>query len=225
MFQFLFVGHIPTLEEIWFLGDVFLSFAAQHFNSIVRECKIQRSDNFYAVERFDTKFLFTPTASTGNVLLWLQSALAAEINNTIRLPRFIVILDKDFTKLGNCQFSDIALKALICNVITDVQKWKEQLPQNVVRQLEPKIIFAKPTSKMGLMDINGDNAILKKYFNRSLEKITCKYKNIFAVNIDSIKPDDSSMYKSETSRSLSVKGYETLWIELDNKIQAIDKGK
>lgn len=48
------------------------------------------------------KYLFTPVSVLDNILVRLQSALSAELNQSVKLPRLIVlVLDRDFVSLGD----------------------------------------------------------------------------------------------------------------------------
>ena len=77
---------------------------------------------------------------------------------------------------------------------------------------------------MSLMDGVEGNINLKRGFNRALERIIRKYDNIFPVNIDSIHPDNTSLFEAGTFGGLSVKGYEIFWNTLDDRLERVDKG-
>ena len=166
-----FTGKIPALEEVWCVGDIFLSFAAGHATSLANEFDAQKCKQMYIFNRYDVKSMTTPLLNTNYVLVRLQNALANHLNNTVKLPRLlIVILDKDFIKLGDATYSDMAVRELVSSLFTTIQERKEQLQKKCIRSSEPKFIFVKPTPKYSLIDIGDEYKNMKRSFNKTLEK-------------------------------------------------------
>ena len=63
--------------------------------------------------------------------------------------------------------------------------------------------------------------LLSAVFNWSVDLVLEQYDNMYAFNIDQIKPDNID-YFEDTRISLTKKGLRTYWKELDNLISRID---
>ena len=77
---------------MWVLGDIFLSIAAAEFAT----CRKDGIDK-HIVSRYDVKYIFTLVDEERNFILRIQNAFVGYANQTVKLPRMIVlILDTDF---------------------------------------------------------------------------------------------------------------------------------
>lgn len=89
--------------------------------------------------------------------------------------------------------------------------------------MEPKVLFIKPVPMLENLDFGGAKQKIRRQFNRYVEKIIRKFKYFFTVNIESFLPSDGKCYEVHTN-SLSLKGFEKLWISLNKSVKAIDEG-
>ena len=90
---------MTALESIWVVGDMAMSILTPKFNQI-RSRQIEDKNPGYIDHNYDIKFIFTPLDSHKNILVRIFNAFVAMLNQSIRLPRFLIILlDNDFAKL------------------------------------------------------------------------------------------------------------------------------
>ena len=69
-----------------------MSFAVPEFNMTCRTKEQNSRTPSYFDRRYDIKFIFTPVDSCDNVLLRINNALAGMLNQTVKLPRIIVLM-------------------------------------------------------------------------------------------------------------------------------------
>ena len=62
-------GKILALDEIWFLWDQFLSFAAGCVASLSKEFEIQKTKQLYCYKKYDVKSLMTSLVMSYNILI------------------------------------------------------------------------------------------------------------------------------------------------------------
>ena len=217
---------VPALDELWIVGDLFLSFAAEHLKHLHLDRKAQRLKQFFMYHNFDVRFGHTPIAQEKNILTRLRSAISDLINHNKKLPRILlVIIDKDFTKLGaSGEVYDKVLKWVMVEICGMIQQKKGKLLSKCYRESEPKVVFAKPVAKFELLDVDNINREMKRLFNRSIEKIVKKLRYFYAINIDDIIPNDASIFEL-LAGSLTLKGSEVFWNCVDHRIKEIGAGK
>ena len=213
------------MDEIWIIGDVFLSFAAEHMQKIQQTKKNQRLKQYFIYENFDVKFSHVPIMEECNVLARLRKALSDLLNRTKKLPRIIlVVIDKDFTKLGaSTEAYDKVLNWYMVEILAVIQECKNQILENCFRKSEPKVVFAKPVPKYELIDVDNINREMRRLFNGSLEKCVKKFRYFYAFNVDDIIPNDASLFELLVG-SLTLKGCEVFWQCVDTAIKKIDTG-
>ena len=190
-----------------------MSFASQKFKS-------------YIGSKYDVKFIFTPSDMCGNILTRLQNALASMINQTIRLPRFIIILlDCDFMKItGDYESTKGTVRWLMSSIIQAIGKRKKWLEDFAFRETEPKFLFMKPTPKPKRLDDCGSGRFQCRIYNRSVESIICRYDNFYTYNANEIKPEKNKFFEEGSSR-LSFLGHKVYWCAIEEAVRKIDHNR
>ena len=198
-----------------------MTFAVEHLQKLYLEKKAQRLKQFFLFNNYDIRYIHSLVMFHRNVLVRVRESFAAMINKTIKLPGLVVILiDCDFVKFrGETQDSfEVTLAWLTSELFICMQARKGQIPDRCYRGSEPKFIFVKPVAKYNLMDVDDINQMRRR---RALEIYTKRLKYFFTVNIEKIVPNDTSYFEILTG-SLSVKGYEVFWKEVDEMIRKVD---
>ena len=162
-------------------------------------------------------------AEEHNIMARLRQAILDLINRHKKLPRFIlIIIDKDFTKMGtSAEAYKKLLNWLMVEICGMIQTHKGQLLFECYRKSEPKVISTKPGVKYELMDVDHIHREMCRQFNRSLEKCVKKFRYIYATNVDDVIPNDASLFEL-LAGSLTLKGYEVFWNCIDAAIKKID---
>ena len=199
-------------------------FAAQKFN-ILRQKEQNDKCPSYIDLNYDVKFIFSPVDANPNFLLRISNALVGMLNQT-RLPRIIIfLLDSDFVKItAGYSLTEWAIAKLISQTVIDIGKRKSQIDKKAYNQMEPKFLIMKPTARAEGFDdfIGGRNN--RCIFNRSLEKIICKYYNFFTFNMHRIRPEKKYFF-DETKTKLSDTGFKAYWRALHDVVRQIDSGR
>ena len=145
---------MSALDEMWVIGDIFLSIAAMDFNA-VRKDKLDK----HIASHYDVRFIFTPLDAECNFLLRILNAFIGYANQVPKLPHFIVImLDVNYQKTTcNYQFTEKATGWLVSAIFLAIRNRKTQLPDFAYHSSEPKLLFIKPAPKSKNRGLDGEN--------------------------------------------------------------------
>ena len=177
----------------------------------------------HIASQYDVKFIFMPVDAERNFLLRIINALARYLNQVTRLPRILMLmLDCDFTTItGSYEVTKNAIKCIIANFVILLHKRKKTLPHFACKMNEPKIVVMKPMPKSVNRDLDCEARNKRRVFNRSVEDVLERYDNMYAFNIDQIKPEE--LFNFEDARfGLANQGLKKYWRELDGIIACID---
>ena len=85
--------------------------------------------------------------------------------------------------------TECTLGKLIGQMVIGIGTHKSQIGERASRQIEPKFLIMKPTPKPdGYEDLHGGKN-QRRIFNRSLDKIACKYDDFYYYNVHQIRPE------------------------------------
>ena len=91
------------MDAFWILGDT----SATLFNEELK--KLKQKQQLFIFDNYDVKYLSTPVALNGNVLIKIRDALVDGLNSFNKLPRVtLVLIDRDFPKFS--EFADLMEK-------------------------------------------------------------------------------------------------------------------
>lgn len=212
-------GFVPANQEVWVLGDGFLTMAAQHLEYWKEIAKRDPHEALYMLHWYDIK-LIVPQAATSNSVELITGALVNMMNTRPKLPSILVIM------LGDVKFwcensalkftMDLILKSLVKEIKRIVQLRQRDLPDKAVGP-DPIIYFVKLHWKPDKA-IDGVAGYPKKRrtFNKLLDSIM-RPRGVKTIALNEITTKvDKDFFLNHGS--LSQLGYRQVWKSLSEAL-------
>ena len=212
--MFIIVGYIRGAEQLWLLGDEFLTKAYGHFNGVANEeAGIYFTKDHYEVKMFAGNNL-DPEITTP--LARIRSEFIKAVEEHILLPKVVVIiLDNDLIKHAD-RNSSYVYSTLIhwlaseFNKIVEVQK--DRLPIKAKKLDGPTFIWIAPPQNINFVD--NDERVKMEKSMRKMINIQNNHMLLRMVNI--WEPNNRNLYWKGKFTEV---GFEKLWYSIDSAIQ------
>ena len=222
-----FAANISAINQIWVMGDTTLVKGIPTF----QQMKVDNSKNReipYLYEYFDVHSFYPILGdrlnrSGGNPIIRMYNSFMEAINTFNKLPKYIIVVfDYNFIKeVDTKQDIDLMLLWLMKEIMKNIEIRKDQLPKKAIDPVSPKLVFTKMLPMSQQMDQTNQFKAKRRLFNKSLEEIVSRIKQIACLNIDAIIPFKREHY-SLTTGLLSEIGYQIFWEQLNLLMRKLD---
>ena len=185
VFNFIITGACKAYEQVWFVGDQFMS---RTFNHFLNEFSEDSSNKGYIKSHFDishysgSKFLSNNPSIISRILSNIQKGIKEHIS----FPRLIVmVLDDDFVRQIKCpQFGMSELfgrivEYLFREIYKLISSHNDHLPARAKKATYPHFLWIQAP-----MHKNFPNNMARNKFNIALHKNTVLYENAESLFFD-----------------------------------------
>ena len=196
------------------------------------KAKIDKRSPPYLYDYYNVKcFTTNPLLVMTDTLVRLVNCVIKGLNETAKLPRFIVVIpDQDIVKYVDCsgKSATIMLGAAIHWLITEMLKAvnskKDELmrrrPGAVVLSTEPKFVWVK---MINMPLVTKQMVKVRAKFNKLLENALVDKANHYIIDINQALSANQNYFA--VHRQLSGSGKVKFWRELDTQIEQFDTRK
>ena len=214
-----------ALEEIWLLGDEFVTkTSATNFTD--------RSFDSYAKSNYDvTVFASCPYASNvpelrkvDNMLARLTNTLLSAMRQKSRLPKMIVIIFEDdlikflnYNDYGVTEMFKKVLEFLTKTIRKSIDEFKTSLPVKAKRVDTPQLVWILPTNHQNYL-----NNTLRRKFATELEKVTKAQRDSTFLKLRQVWDTANPKLVSPTKNRMTSEGLQRYWEAVDRTIRYAD---
>ena len=223
-------GEIPSVNNIWLIGDQFLINVFHALQQLQVEAKEARRQEPYIYEFYNVScFTASPNSVIKSMLARLVNSLVKALNDCKKLPRIIMVIpDWDILKFldhktfGIKMIAEDAVGWIITQMNRAIESKKDTMrrrkPGSVVTG-QPKVIWVTMMNRM-----NAPCKMLahRMKFNDAVEKHLAIHMNYYILDVAPAMMDSS--YFDPRNRINSY-GKAQFWLEIDQQLELFDKQK
>ena len=204
---------IPGLEEVWIIGDCFLTDANKYLLQIRKEFDNNSwNRNFFIYQNYTVKIYLATSYVNPNYICRFRNALAEGLNTRHIIPKMLfVIMNNGLNnkpELANDLIAWLAKEIYRC-----LQMKLDQLLKRCIPKFNTKVIFVKPVTRWG----KAVDYYTHTNINDAIElAIKVDQDNFREISINSILPREDRLFHN--MGELSGKGFQKYWLYLDDQV-------
>lgn len=213
------------MQEIWILGDSFLTSAG----GLLQELKLQQNraanDPWHIFENYDVYMHPLPNGE-GNQISKIRNNFANALMLRCTIPHTVVItlangLDFNHTELQSKKGITKALNWLLTELKTLVIERVKQFPSKAIPQFKTRFLITRqlPKPASAGQEFKSD----RRRFNQSLEKVVDSLE-LEILEANAITSDSKTGY-FKNNLKLTSRGLEVFWKSVNSAIASIDTKK
>ena len=216
------------MNDLWLIGDSFLHSIYHALQKIRMQADIAKKEHLYIHNYFNvTCYTPNPNSMLRNIMTRFANTLIKASNDTLKLPRFIVVIPDDnimkplrYKKEDFKELVHESLSWIIRQMFRTIKAKKDFLRRRkpgVILAGEPKTVWVKMIDR-----INGRSKALamRNKYNLELEKALDGKEQHYILDV-SAEMEEPGFF--DQFNQLNDFGKTNYWIEIDKQLELFDK--
>ena len=230
MISCIFAAKLPALKEVWMVGDDFLNSTYDTFITMRKRLKKEENAMPYIYKQYNISYLIEDQLEGNtNAVAKILNAVIKGLNETAKLPRFIIIIpENDILKSVNYFGFGISVLVGRCLnwLVTQIDRAVEARREKV-KKIRPGAVFHNEPKYVWLKvfdcpSIQHPMFTVREKYNAILEEILASKCNHFIINVNKAMSNPTFFMPNGL---ITAHAQEAFWQELDNQIELFDLHK